>query len=121
MSMSTSVKIGVARLQYGRDRFDIEYDMADLPDILAEHGVDEAGYKRMPFSVRYKALRWEAEIVAKTVYYEHEAADARTTAASGQPPQATAAMAALKREVPELKAKRDALLAPYRAGEPATP
>jgi hypothetical protein len=118
--MRTSAKIGFARQQYGRDRADIQLDMADLPDILTEYGVDEAGYKRMPFSARYKALRLEAEIIAKTVYYEHEAADARREAAPGQQLTLTAAMTALRREVPELKAKRDALLAPYKAGEPAT-
>jgi len=112
--MSTSVKIGFARQQYGRDRYDIQIDLADLPDILAEYGVDEAGYKRMPFSVRKKTLRFEAEIDAKTVYYEHELADAK--AGDGRP---TAAMAALKAEVPALRARRDALLAPYKAREPA--
>lgn len=121
--MSTSAKIGFARQQYGRDRVDIQIDMADLQDILTEYGVDEAGYKRMPFSARFKVLRIEAEIIAKTVYYEHEMADARAAVVPGQQPQATAAMKVLRGEVPELKAKRDALLAPYvpeKAKEPAT-
>jgi hypothetical protein len=113
--MSTSVKVGWARRDYGRDRYDISLDLSDLPDILAEYGVDEAGYARMPFSVRRKALRLEAEIDAKTVYYNHELADAR--AAGGQ---ATAAMATLKAEIPVLEAKRAALLAQYKAKEPVS-
>jgi hypothetical protein len=111
--MSTSVKTGWARQQYGRDRFDIQLDLADLPFIIAEYGVDEAGHKRMPHSVRIKVLRTEAEIIAKTVYYEHELAEAR--AAGSKVP--SGAMVALKAEVPDLRTRRDDLLEPYMTDE----
>lgn len=112
---NTCIKVGWARRDYGRDRYDFSLDLADLPFILAEYGVDEAGYKRMPMSRRLRILHLEAEINAKTVYYEHELADAR--AANPQRPVATAAMAALKAEVPRLRTTRDDLLEPYMTDE----
>lgn len=113
----TSVKMGWARQQYGRDRYDASYALADLPYFLVELGVDEAGYKRMPYSVRMKVLRLLAELDAKAVYYEHELADAKAAAPVQEAPKPTAAMTALKAEVPQLRAKRDALLEPYLTEE----
>ena len=121
--MSTSVKAGWARRDYGRDRFDIQLDMADLPQILADYGVSADGHERMPFATRLRVLRLEAEIIAKTVYYDHEVADARASAAVGQAPTPTAAMRALKPEVEAMRARRDEMLAPYKPAktpEPAT-
>lgn len=113
----TSVKIGFARQQYGRDRYDVSIALTDLPHFLAEFGVDEAGYARMPYSTRMKVLRLLAEIDAKAVYYEHEVADAKA-AANGSVVQPSAAMITLKAEVPQLRTKRDELLAQYKVKRP---
>jgi hypothetical protein len=112
--MTTSIKIGFARRDYGRDRYDFQLDLDDLPAVLIEHGVDAAGYGRMPMSTRLKVLRFEVEINVKSAYHAHEAADAKAAGAT----TATDAMATLKAEVADLRAKRDAALAPYKAPVP---
>jgi hypothetical protein len=109
----TSIKLGWARRQYGADRFDVELGMTDLPRILAEHKADPAAAETMPFSTAIEILRLEAEIIGKGVYYRHEQTEAQASGAT----RATAAMMALKAEVPALRTERDMLLAPYKITE----
>jgi hypothetical protein len=114
--MSTEVKVGFARQQYGRDRYDHKVSMDDLPLILAEHEIDPTLIERMAYTTRLEILRLTAEVHTKTVYLKHEAADAGWQ--KGAKP--TPGMLGAKADLDARKAELKAVLAPYvPAPEPA--
>jgi hypothetical protein len=119
--MATSVKVGWARGDYGRQRNDTEVDLADLPLILAEHGLDPAVLDGIPYGARLEMIQARAEMFSLTVRLRHEVADDRAAGKSGPGPAALAVRDARREEA----ARLDALLvkhagkAPAQAREPA--
>jgi hypothetical protein len=114
--MATEIKLGWARQQYGRDRFDVNIDLADLPLILAEHGADPALIDTIPYTRRLEILRVQAEIFGRTVYLRHETDEAK---AAGET-KPTAVMTRVKAGIDEHVERLERLLAAYRpVPEPA--
>jgi len=113
----TAIKVGWARKDYGRDRYDAEVDLADLPEILAEHGIDPEGCDLIPYSRKLTILRLTAEVHATDVYARREAADAGWDF-KGTPP---AAVADVLRRLKTTKAQLATILADYKPAEEPVP
>jgi len=113
--MATEIKVGWARRDYGRDRFDVAIDLADLPDILTEQGADPALASAIPYSTRLAILRAFARMIAMNEYLRREAADAGWS--QGEEP--TAGMRGAKKDLDAAKTQLAGLVAPYRVQEPA--
>jgi hypothetical protein len=113
----TAIKAGWARKDYGRDRYDVEVDLADLPDILAEHGVDPVKTDAIPYSRRLTILRLVAETHSTDVYARREIVDAGWDQ-TGAPP---AAVADVLRRLKTVKAQLDKILADYKPAEAPEP
>ncbi len=85
----TAIKAGWARKDYGRDRYDVEVSLDDLPDILIKHKVDPA-YADIPYSRKLTILRLVAETHATDVYARREMAKHPGWNGKGTPPVAVA-------------------------------
>ena len=109
----TEIKVGWARRDYGRDRFDVAIDLADLPEILAEQGADPAQAGTIPYSKKLDILRAFARMTAMNEYLRREAADAGWQ----QGEEASAPMRGAKKDMDAAKAKLAALVGPYRVKE----
>jgi hypothetical protein len=72
----TQIKLGWARQQYGRDRADFAIDMADLPLVLTEAGIDPELAGSIAYSKRWDIISAYAEVLAAKAYLRHEAVDA---------------------------------------------
>jgi hypothetical protein len=72
----TQIKLGWARQQYGRDRADFAVDMADLPLILNEAGINPHLIEGIAYSKRWDLISAYAEVLAAKAYLRHEAVDA---------------------------------------------
>ena len=112
----TEIKVGWARRDYGRDRFDVAIDLADLPEILAEQGADPAQVSTIPYSKKLDILRAFARMTAMNEYLRHEAADAGWV----QGDEPTAPMRGAKRDLDAAKAKLASLVASCQVQEPAS-
>jgi hypothetical protein len=112
----TSIKIGWARGQYARDRYDTEVDLADLPLIFTEYGADPGLAETVKLSDRLEIARLFGEVHARTVYLRHEAAEAGWS--KGRKP--TEGMLGAQRDLRRAQALLANLLAEYKAREPAT-
>jgi hypothetical protein len=113
----TAIKVGWARKDYGRDRYDAEVDVADLPLILIEHGVDPAQIDNIPWSRRMTIVRLAAEVHATDVYARREIADAGWNGKS-TPPEAVAKVLT---QLKAAKAQLAKILADYKPDEEPVP
>lgn len=113
----TAIKAGWARKDYGRDRYDVEVSLDDLPDILAEHEIDPEQAGRIPYSRRLTILRLVAETHATDVYARREIADSGWSG-RGTPP---AAVADVLNRLKVIKGQLDKILADYKPAEVPEP
>jgi hypothetical protein len=113
----TAIKVGWARKDYGRDRYDVEVDLDDLPDILVEHEVDPAYADKIPYSRKLTILRLVAEMHGTDVYARREIADAGWNG-RGTPPVAVADVLGRLRVI---KGQLDKILADYKPAEVPEP
>lgn len=114
----TAIKVGWARKDYGRDRYDVEVSLDDLPDILIEHEVDPAYADKISYSRKLTILRLVAETHATDVYARREIADAGWEKSKGAPPGAVAdVLGRLK----VIKGQLDKILADYKPTEVPEP
>jgi hypothetical protein len=114
----TAIKAGWARKDYGRDRYDVEVSLDDLPDILTEHGIDPEGCDLIPYSRRLTILRLVAETHATDVYARREIADAGWERGKGSPP---AAVADVLGRLKVIKGQLATILADYKPAEVPEP
>jgi hypothetical protein len=113
----TAIKAGWARKDYGRDRYDVEVSLDDLPDILVEHKIDPERAGEIPYSRKLTILRLVAETHATDVYARREIADAGWNQ-KGTPPAAVADVLGRLRTV---KGQLAAILADYKPAEEPVP
>ncbi len=114
----TAIKVGWAREQYARDRYDVEVDLADLPDILIEHEVDPAYAGEIPFSRKLTILRLVAEVHATDVYLRREAAAAGWNGKTKPVPEAVLQVNA---QLAGVKAQLEKVLAGYKPAKVPEP
>jgi|tagenome__1003787_1003787.scaffolds.fasta_scaffold18760370_2 hypothetical protein len=113
----TAIKAGWARKDYGRDRYDVEVSLDDLPDILAEHGVDPERADEIPYSRKLTILRLVAETHATDVYARREITDSGW-GGKGAPP---ATVADVLGRLKVIKGQLDKILADYKPAEVPEP
>jgi hypothetical protein len=115
--METSVRVGWAREQYAKDRYDVEVSLADLPLILTEHGIDPEQIDRIPYTRRLTIIRLTAEVHASDVYLRREVAAAGWK--SGQPVPDAVAQVKTRRD--SFKAQLAGVLNDYRPAQAPEP
>lgn len=115
----TAIRVGWAREQYAKDRYDVEVDLADLPDILIEHEVDPGQIENIPYSRRLTIMRLVAEMHATDVYLRREAAAAGWDGKTRPVPEAVAKVSARLSGVKAQLAKILDSYKPAKVPEPA--
>lgn len=92
--------------EYGRDKFDVTMEEADLHRVLIEYGIPVEVANTFPATIVFKIMWVEAEIFSQATLARKADSKALREAAAA--------------EVASRKAERDRLLAPYIPAKAAT-